>query len=715
VNAASSLERGSEYVLLQPQSVEAEAISRLRLVTAVSALVEIILVAGEAMFFPQPDWMAVKIQLLWLVVILVLLAVTWHPRFRLIWKPALLLFATVLILSTGILSTKGTSSAPFMFMLVLLPVGGTILPWDPSWQAGMSSICLLLALLFSGQFDWRNHLAISGLSAMVAAILGSQFVTVVLTRQRRSINAYLQALTRSEEKFRKIFEMSGSLIAIYTIPDGSILDVNPAWEKTFGYSREETLGRSPTDLGMTQDRGDFVRWASSLKTGDAGVEHFPIALRGRSNLVHCVYSWTTFKLDGRDCVLLVGQDITERIQVEEELRRNREVMLNQERLKAVGELASGIAHDLNNSLNALQLWVEVLNTDLNVVSQHSDKLQLISRIVRDAGATIGRLQDFARCRHDRPSESVDLAAIIAQSVQMVKSTLEEKNLLLGKLIRVEVEVPELALVLGEPSELRQMFLNLLLNAQDAMPAGGSVRITGRVELEAITVSVEDEGHGIPPEHLNRIFDPFFSTKGERGTGLGLSIAYAVMARIGGTISAANRVEGGAVFTLSFPLVHQKPISHAQNISAASRPLRIMVMDDDQNNRQAFSALLESRGHSVISASSGPEALEKLTENNLFVDVIFCDLGMPLMNGWEVARRVKSLEAPPAFYLVTGWAAEIPAEHPHRHLIDGVIAKPVHSTTVDDFLARHKAGAFRPASPTEEDNNPLVNGNRLMEH
>jgi PAS domain-containing protein len=240
VNAASSLERGSEYVLLQPQSVEAEAISRLRLVTAVSALVEIILVAGEAMFFPQPDWMAVKIQLLWLVVILVLLAVTWHPRFRLIWKPTLLLFATVLILSTGILSTKGTSSAPFMFMLVLLPVGGTILPWDPSWQAGMSSICLLLALLFSGQFDWRNHLAISGLSAMVAAILGSQFVTVVLTRQRRSINAYLQALTRSEEKFRKIFEMSGSLIAIYTIPDGSILDVNPAWEKTFGYSREET-------------------------------------------------------------------------------------------------------------------------------------------------------------------------------------------------------------------------------------------------------------------------------------------------------------------------------------------------------------------------------------------------------------------------------------------------------------------------------------------
>jgi signal transduction histidine kinase len=118
------------------------------------------------------------------------------------------------------------------------------------------------------------------------------------------------------------------------------------------------------------------------------------------------------------------------------------VLQNQERLKAVGELASGIAHDLNNSLNALRLWLEVLCADPSVTARHNNAIQLVSRIVCDASVTIGRLQDFARRRHDRPVETVDLNAIISESVQIAKSTLEEKNSLLGKSIRVEVEMPE---------------------------------------------------------------------------------------------------------------------------------------------------------------------------------------------------------------------------------------------------------------------------------
>ncbi|MBV8477861.1 MAG: response regulator [Acidobacteria bacterium] len=383
---------------------------------------------------------------------------------------------------------------------------------------------------------------------------------------------------------------------------------------------------------------------------------------------------------------MVGQDVTTRVEAEEELRRNREVLMNQERLKAVGELASGIAHDLNNSLNALRLWLEVLCADPTVTSRHDNALQLISRIVRDASATIGRLQDFARRRHDRPVESVDLNAIIGESVQMAKSTLEEKNLLLGKSIRVELELPKLPLVFGDPSELRQLILNLLLNAQDAMPAGGTIRISGQVEHELIAVRVEDEGYGIPQQHLNRIFDPFFSTKGERGTGLGLSIAYAAMTRIGGSISAANRVEGGAIFTLNFPIAYLTSIRNTQQSASEIQPLRVMVADDDANNREAFKTFLESRGHKVITASSGPQTLEKLIDENVPVDVIFCDLGMPLMNGWEVARRVKSLQMPPAFFLVTGWAAEIPPNHADRKLVDAVIAKPVDLKAIDQLLA-----------------------------
>jgi PAS domain S-box-containing protein len=684
----------SKDQIVQLTSVEAEAISRLRMAAAVSVLAEIILPAVEATLFTIPDWLAIEIQTIWFVLTLALWIATWYPRFGRVWKPAVLLFSAGLILSAGILSVKGASLAPFMFLLVLLPIGGTILPWELKWQAGMSSLCLLSGLLFSSQFDWRNHLVISGLSAMVASILGSHLVSAALTKQRDNINDFVQALTRSEEKFRKIFETSGSLIAIHTLPDAYIMDVNPAWERTFGYRRQEVVGRSLADLAFTPDIA-FIQWISSLKIGDAGAERVPVVLRGKhGNLIHCVYSWTTLELNGRDCVLIVGQDITARVEAEEALRLNREVLLNQERLKAVGELASGIAHDLNNNLNALLLRIELLRNDSVLLSHYGDALELISRIVHDAASTVGRLQDFAHRGNEQPAENVDLNAIIAQSVEIAKSTLEERNLLLGRLIRVESQVAPLPLVVADPAELRQIFLNLLLNAQDAMLAGGTIRITGYAQDDKIVVSMEDEGQGIPEENLSRIFDPFFTTKGKGGTGLGLSIASASMARIGGTISAANRPEGGAIFTLNFPIVPAKAPPNTQDYSPKIVPRHVMLIDDDQNNLQALSALLERKGHTVISTHSSLEALEKLTDSH--IDMVFCDLGMPQLNGWELARRVKSRKDSPAFYLLTGWAAEIPAGDPRLNLVDAVVAKPVDPRILDELLAGQKSEQVLPA-------------------
>jgi PAS domain S-box-containing protein len=530
---------------------------------------------------------------------------------------------------------------------------------------------------------------------MVASILGSHLVSAALTKQRNSINNSLQALTRSEEKFRKIFETSGSLIAIHTIPDACIMDVNPAWERTFGYKRQEVLGTARADLAFTPDSGRFVQWVSSLKIGDVGAERVPVVLRGnQGNPVYCVYSWTTLELNGRDCVLIVGQDVTARVEAEEALRLNREVLRNQERLKAVGELATGIAHDLNNSLNALLLRVELLRTDSDLLSRHNDSLELISRLVHDAASTIGRLQDFVRRGHERPVENVDLNAIIAQSVEVARSTLEERNLLLGRSIRVESKVAALPLIVVEPAELRQIFLNLLLNAQDAMPAGGTIRISGYAQNGKIVVSVEDEGQGIPEENLGRIFDPFFSTKGKEGTGLALSIASASMARIGGAISAANRPEGGAVFTLNFPITHAKALPDAQGHSPKIQPRRVMLIDDDPDNLQALSALLECKGHTVIRTRSSLEALEKLKHSH--VDMVFCDLGMPQLNGWEIARRIKSWKGSPAFYLLTGWTAEIPAGDPRRELVDAVVAKPVDPQILDGLLAGRKSERVLPA-------------------
>lgn len=674
--------------LMQPTSPDQEAVIRLRLAAAVSLIAELILPLYETAFLARPDYLAILIQTIWFALTLSLLAATWHPRFIRIWKPAVLLFSTALIFSSGTLSIKGASPAPFLFLLVLLPVGGTCLPWETRWQAGMSAICIIFGSAFASQLEWRSGLVISGLSAMVASILGSHLVNEALTRQRRRIDADVKALIRSEEKFRKIFETSASLIMISSLPDGRIVDVNPAWERSFGFSRAEAIGQSPSELALITDGAGYERWLGGLKIGEAGALQDPVVFLGRGQEpVHCVYSWSTLELNDRPCVLVVGQDITARVRAEEELRRNREAMVNQERLTAVGELASGIAHDLNNSLNALRLNVELLRVERNIPPDHRNRLSLVSGIVSDASATIGRLQDFARRRHDRPVKAVDLATIIRQSVDMVRSTLERKSSLVGRSTRVEVNLPAMPLILGEPVELRQTFVNLLLNAQDAMPRGGAIRIGGEVGADALMITVEDEGQGIHEEYLSRVFDPFFTTKGERGTGLGLSIAYGSMARLGGSITAANRRAGGAIFTLRFPLAPPASVpSVSPRLSRQIQPRRVMVIDDDADNLEALSALFKSRGHSVKAANSGAGALKELMREDCAVDVVFCDLGMPEINGWDIARQVKSRTAPPVFYLFTGWAQEIRPDDPRRRWVDAVVPKPVEPHLLDQLLA-----------------------------
>jgi PAS domain S-box-containing protein len=267
---------------------------------------------------------------------------------------------------------------------------------------------------------------------MGASVVGSHLFNRAQTRQRERTGSYMKAVTRSEEKFRKIFETSASVVAIFTVPESVIVDVNPAWEKTFGICRAEAIGQSPVELGLVQDATAYLQFFASLKRGDAGELQDPVIYRVRcKDPIYCVYSWSTLELDDALCVLVVGQDITVRIRAEEELRRNREAMANQDRLTAVGELASGVAHDLNNSLSALRLNLELLRAERIIPADYHKRLDLLTRIVTDAHSTIGRLQDFARRRHDRPMRAVDLSTIIHQSLEMARGTLEEKNALLA--------------------------------------------------------------------------------------------------------------------------------------------------------------------------------------------------------------------------------------------------------------------------------------------
>jgi CheY-like chemotaxis protein len=237
-----------------------------------------------------------------------------------------------------------------------------------------------------------------------------------------------------------------------------------------------------------------------------------------------------------------------------------------------------------------------------------------------------------------------------------------------------------------------VIVNLLLNARDAMPLGGTIRIVAEQQPNRVVLKVLDEGVGIPLEDLSKIFDPFFTTKGKRGTGLGLSMARGVLARLGGDIVAENRPERGACFTLSFPVAMQPRRSLPSRPPSAPPPgRRILLIDDDADNLEATRMAMELAGQHVDIAHNGRDALDRLRKGTRY-DLVLCDLGMPDMNGWRVAREVQVVAPGTTVYMLTGWAQQIALDDPRRRWVKGVLEKPMTLESLRDLLATELAPA-----------------------
>ncbi|HUJ26885.1 MAG TPA: HAMP domain-containing sensor histidine kinase [Myxococcales bacterium] len=230
--------------------------------------------------------------------------------------------------------------------------------------------------------------------------------------------------------------------------------------------------------------------------------------------------------------------------LERELAAAQAALARTQRLCSVGELAAGLAHDLRNTLGGLQLRARLASQQA-VRGDQRENLEIIGRVLGDAVGSLGRLQDLARGKRGRGAGKADLREVIDDAVALVRSQPK---------LRVEARLPDLPRVAGSAAELKHVFVGLLINARDAMPRGGLVRIAARRSGGKVVVTVADEGRGIGPGLHERIFEPFFTTKGKRGAGLGLSVARQEMQRLGGRISASNAPAGGAVFRLEFPVV-----------------------------------------------------------------------------------------------------------------------------------------------------------------
>lgn len=361
-----------------------------------------------------------------------------------------------------------------------------------------------------------------------------------------------------------------------------------------------------------------------------------------------------------------------------ELKQAQEQMLQQERLRAFGEMAGGIVHDFNNSLMSIIGYSDLLLQDPETLGDRAttlDYLKTMNTAGRDAAQVVSRLRDFYRGREiEDVFSSVDLNEVIEESVSLTQPKWKTQALESGRTISLELDLEKLPAISGNPAELREATTNLIFNAVDAMPKGGTVTLRSRREAgDRVLFEVADTGTGMPETIRARCLEPFFSTKGDKGTGLGLSMVFGIIKRHNGTLEIESAPERGTTFRIRFPVEATASLGEFEEVEKLDRSVRVLVVDDDAVPRDVVSKYLIADGHEVVTAASGIEALAKLTEENF--DLVLTDHAMAGMNGLQLASVVKQMPGGQPVILMTA-SHEVASALEENGGVDLVLRKPI---------------------------------------
>jgi signal transduction histidine kinase len=375
-----------------------------------------------------------------------------------------------------------------------------------------------------------------------------------------------------------------------------------------------------------------------------------------------------------------------------EMELTHEQVVRRERLRALGEMASGIVHDFTNAMSAVMGFTSMLLLrpgDLDDKARVKRCLEMMYTAGEDASQLVRRLREFYRQRDEAEVFlAVNVNEVVTMAVALTEPKWRAQSQASGRTIRVETTLGEIRAVDGNASALRDVLTNMIFNAVDAMPRGGTLSLTTGLDESRTTVMlrVQDTGIGMAEDVRRRCLEPFFTTKGDRGTGLGLAMSYGIVQRHGGSIEVESEPGRGATFVIRLPVRPARPAVWADaDAEVPARPLRVLVVDDEPVPREVALELLQGDGHTVEVAASGREALQRFQLG--WFDVILTDWAMPDMNGLELAYNVKRF-APqkPVIIMLTGFGeiSNAPGERPAD--VDLVIGKPLTLTLLREALS-----------------------------
>jgi signal transduction histidine kinase len=373
-----------------------------------------------------------------------------------------------------------------------------------------------------------------------------------------------------------------------------------------------------------------------------------------------------------------------------------------EKLRALGQMAGGVAHDLNQSLAMVMGYTDFARLCLGQTPPDLKKLAQMLDVVTQAagtgGETVKRLLSFARSRQETPPEPTDVDAALREAAQLTAPRWRDAAQAEGRQISLHLESQPGLMVEGWPAALRDAFTNLVFNAVDALPQGGTIRMRSRAKGDAVEIEVSDSGTGMTAEVQAKVFEPFFTTKGEKGTGLGLAQVFGTVERHRGRIAVQSAPGKGTTIRITLPAAEPnesfRPVlpdaiaatgralesavttgpAAPADATASEGGLRILAVDDEPLLRQLAAEMLQRQGHSVATAATGEEALELLAQEPF--DLVVSDVGLGAgINGWELVEQARTRFPRVRLALATGWGAQIDPSEARARGVERVISKP----------------------------------------
>jgi signal transduction histidine kinase/ActR/RegA family two-component response regulator len=376
----------------------------------------------------------------------------------------------------------------------------------------------------------------------------------------------------------------------------------------------------------------------------------------------------------------------------------REQEIHAQKMAALGELSFGVAHNVNNTLTGILGRAQLILRNSNDPGKVEAGLELIIKSAEDGAHIIRRIQDFARQRPSREFETISVAELLKDACEMTRPRWESRSEFAP--IRFALHADCQAFVKGDPVELREVLVNMVYNAVDAMPSGGEVRVATQETRDRVVLCITDTGTGMTSEVKQRLFDPFFTTKGKAGTGMGLAVSFGIIRRHEGSIEVESETGRGTTFKISLPKVTPAVTNAGQHLLTAGTAtsddrMRVLVVDDETHVREVLIEALEAEGCEVISAPSGEVALALFDQYEGTFDAVFTDIGMPEMSGWELVTEIRERSKSIPLAIVSGWADAISLQTRNAVNADWVIAKPFDINKISNIaqeIAQRKTAA-----------------------